>query len=147
MCKPALLLIVATTSCTTWHTVRKDHLPLIAKAIENKEPTRVNTTDGEIVEVDPERNLRFETAAEGRVFEGVLETLEIRRAGGQTIVYLTPRTDTAIPGWGLPASEVTSVQAETFAPCKTTVAVVLAVAAAVAGGVLIAILATNEPWY
>ena len=125
MWRRCFVFVLATTSCTTWYEVRKDHLPLIAEAVETKKPTRVNTTDGDIVEVEPNRGFRFETATEGRVFDGALESLELRQADGQAVVYLEPRTDLIIPGWSVPISEITSVKAETLSPGKTVGVAVL----------------------
>jgi hypothetical protein len=130
----SFVLVLATTSCTTWYSVQKDHLPLIAEAFETKKPARVNTTDGDVVEVDPNRGFQFETAADGRLFEGELEALEIRQSDGQAIVYLEPRTDVKTPGWSFPASEVTSVETEALSLGRTAGAVVLAVVGAVAIG-------------
>jgi hypothetical protein len=62
-----IVLILATTSCTTWYQLRKDQLPPIAMAFETRKAVELEVPgeSGEVmVRVDPDDRFRFESAGD-----------------------------------------------------------------------------------
>lgn len=122
--------VLTTTSCTTWYTVQKDQLPLIATAFKTGESVHV-ATDDKSIEADPSRRIRVRTDTRGLLFEGHLTMLEFQDIGSELFIriepgpplYAQPHRGPLAGGGLVQASMINSVEVETFSPTKTAIAI------------------------